>query len=501
VVLALVLYRPWTDLPFDIWDFREFLPVLKAQDGVMAQFHALREYYAPHGRMNLLFYGSFVVQWQWFGLDPAGWQWWRFVLMTVALVLAYRLIRRFRFSPPAAAAGAALFIASSSVQRGWVQLLAEPQVLCLLLVAALLATRYQEARHWLPRAVAIAGLVLGVLLSKEVVGVLALPILLVALVDWRRGELARPLLSRRNVGLSLFLAAAVLAIGAALMAVRQEPAAQGYAMAYGSAPLSFGTLATSLGRVLLPHQVAEHLLLGLIYPANVAFIILLALGWYHRLARPVGSRWTELQRLAAMLLVPVCGALVYWPWPKWDSFYGLPFLFGSALLVAAAVEELGRRGGGHRWLAGAAVLVLVGYSGIAADRSVRAATAMLRVNADLAGALADLGPAGRVVIVGQTEGPRALPVRGFELKAYAAAVDLAPLDALPAVLEAACEAIPSLLAGRAGQVMVVSYSYGCGRLPGAGTSWQRSFTYRDWLTLGRRTGTIAADLVVVSAPP
>ena len=64
-------------LPLDIWDFREFLPILNRTHGGWAQFVALLDYYAHHGRMNPLFYATFVVQYHWFGVDASGWQWLR----------------------------------------------------------------------------------------------------------------------------------------------------------------------------------------------------------------------------------------------------------------------------------------------------------------------------------------------------------------------------------------------------------------------------------------
>lgn len=503
LALALWLYRPWTDLPFDVWDYREFLPILQSHDGAGSQVEALGAYYATHGRANLLFYATFVVQWQAFGMDPLGWQWWRFASMVVVLVLMYGLLRRLRFTPWAAAAGTATLLASTGVQRGWVQLMAEPQALALLLGATLLATRFQAGDRWLARAGGIAVLLLAALLSKEVVGVLALPVTLVALIDWDRGGLARPLASRRNLALAGMLLAVAIGVGVALLQVRQAPDATGYGMAYGSASLSLGALADRFGRTILPHLVGESLALGLVYPANVAFLVLVGLGWYRRLREPAdgAARTGRMMGGALVLLVPLCGAVAYWPWPKWDSFYGLPFLAGSAFLVAGAVEALTRHERTGRWLAAVAVLVMVAYSAVAADRSLRAARAMLLLHRDVAMAIAGVGPGERVAVAGPVSGPGALPVRAFEFKDYAVAVGLSREENLPLVLEADCPSLPGLLAGGAGPLVVVSFAHGCGLLQGARVSLRRAFAYRDWLSFGRREGMVGADLAWVVPVP
>ena len=62
LAVAGYVYRPWVGLPFDIWDFREFVPLLRRTPGALAQLRDLLGYYASHGRQNALFYATFVAQ-------------------------------------------------------------------------------------------------------------------------------------------------------------------------------------------------------------------------------------------------------------------------------------------------------------------------------------------------------------------------------------------------------------------------------------------------------
>lgn len=498
-LIALYLYRPWVVLPFDVWDFREFLPLLSQSESVRAQFDSLTEYYATHGRMNLAFYATFVAQWQAFGMEPWGWQVWRFTLMMVNLVLIFLLLRRFHCSRWGAAAGAVLYLVASPVQRGWVQLMAEPQALMLLLIAALLASEYQRVQRWRLYAAGIAALILLVLLSKEVVGVAGGLILGLALVGTRNGVIVPPSRTGRNLVLFGLVGVVVASVGLLLLAIRSQPAAEGYSMVYGAGGVPIGRLVDNLTRMVLPHQVGGDLALGMLYPTNLAFILVVVLGWYRRLRTETGIDRQAMLQLAGVLAVPVVGALAYWPWPKWDSFYALPFFMGSALLVGLAVTTLSAGGRAYRALAMVAPLVILVYSGVAAQRSLATAEASLRLNGDLARAFGDIGPGGRIVVAGPTTGPRALPVRAFELKEYAAAVGLVAQEHLPLVFEAECDALPGLLAGGFGTIVVASYSYGCGRLAGASVSLRRPFAYRDWITFERRDGVISVDLVRVDA--
>lgn len=491
VGVAAWLYRPWVPLPFDIWDFREFLPLLRDAEGPWEQMQALARYYATHGRANVAFYASFVVQWQLFGLDSWGWQLWRFVLMAVNVALIYRLLRGLGASRWGAASGAGLFLASASVQRGWIQLMAEPQALMALVGAMLLALGYQVRPRWGWRAVGILALLLTVLLSKEVVGVLSAMVVLLAL-SWRADarRFGRVQLSSRNVALGLGMGGILLAVGALILALRSRPDAVGYGMSYGAGSLSLPRLIDNLTRGILPHTLSTSLTTVLLYPANIAFLLVVSLGWYRRwlTCRSDWIQWAVL--FGGFLAIPLLGALAYWPWVKWDSFYGLPFLLGSAGLVAFAVSALE---GERRWVARALPVVIVAYSAIVADRSVATAGAALRLNEGIARHLSDLGSEGRVVVVGPRTGPRRLPVTGQELREYAFAVGLAPRERLPAVLDGECNTIIPLLEGRGGAMTLVSYSYGCGRLVPASHSLVERYHYRDWITFGRREGVLSAD--------
>ena len=96
LMLALLIYHPYITLPLDIWDFREFLPILQRHHGIWDRFTALLGDYAHHGRTNPLFYGTFVLQYGWFDVGASGWQWLRVCWMSLDAVLIVVICRRAR---------------------------------------------------------------------------------------------------------------------------------------------------------------------------------------------------------------------------------------------------------------------------------------------------------------------------------------------------------------------------------------------------------------------
>lgn len=202
-----------------------------------------------------------------------------------------------------------------------------------------------------------------------------------------------------------------------------------------------------------------------------------------------------------MLALPLAGALAYWPWTKWDSFYGLPFHYGAVLLLAVAVTDLEAAPPVRRAVIRVAAIAILAYLAVGAQQLLGISDAILRLNARLAREYVALGPSATVAVLEPADPARQLPVGGIELKEYAIAMDWASREDLPTVLEGSCETAGPLLEGRGGSLTLVSFSYGCGRLPGAPASLSEEFAYRDWLSLGRRTGMLVADLVPVRAPP
>ncbi len=495
LAVAAWIYRPWVVLPFDIWDFREFVPLLRRSEGVVDQLAGLARYYADHGRQNLLFYSTFVAQWQWFGDSPAGWQLVRFGLMMGNVVLAFLVLRRFGISRFGALAGAGMLLAATPVLRGWVQLMAEPQALMALLLATLIALRYQGTVRWKRDAALLALLLAVVVFSKEVLGVLAGLVVLLAWCRQPDGSFRVPGKSPRNrllAGLSLLV---VFGAGILLLVIRSRPSAQGYGMAYGEASFTLARVGDLFLAAILPFRTAGDFRVGLLYPANLLFLAIAGLGWAVRL-RERGTRRSALIELGWIGAIPLVGALAYWPWPKYDSFYALPFFFGSALLLGCAVTALERRSRSYRIGVRIAVPIAIGYLAIAAQRSVAVASAALELNVALARNLKVFREADTVMVAGPRIGHRALPVQGPELGEYAVAMGYARSDELPRVVDVDCEGGRQRLAAGLGRKVLVSYSYGCGVFPESSVRLTRSYRYRDWLTLRPVIDSAMVDFLV-----
>lgn len=488
VLFALLIYQPFAALPVAVWDFREFLPILDGATGLADRYRALLEYYAGHGRMNPLFYLTFVLQHGAFGAEPLAWQLVRFVVMATDVVLVWWLAGRLGADGWGRAVSAALFVVATPVVGGWIQLMAEPWALLCLLAAAHVALDYREASPWPRRAAAITGCLAAAFLFKEVVGVLGAAVVVLALGGWPRPSLPPAGERRRAVGVALPALGVAVAIAVMLLAVRAAPEATGYGMAYGSAGFEPARLWHNLVATTLPVRPEGRAAIALLYPTNLLLLLLAAaalLAW--RPVLPARRLWV----LGLGLGLPLLGAVVYWPWPKFDAFYALPFFLGPALLLGGAVTVLGRRSAvSARWARAAAVAAVV-YGAIPARRSVDAAAARLRLDQSAAAMIARLGPADTVLVLGPLAADRRLPVAAAELRDYAVATGLVAAAGAATVLDVPCDRYGP---GAAPQYAYLSYSYGCGRFPQPGLRLASPYPWRDWLTLAPHVDTLAVDL-------
>ncbi|HKJ02950.1 MAG TPA: hypothetical protein VJ997_10860 [Longimicrobiales bacterium] len=492
--LAAVVYRPDRPLPFDVWDFREFLPILQARQGLLDRYVGLLGYYTSHGRMNPLFYFTFALQYQAFGENAYLWQLARFALMWVDVGLVMVLARRLGMGATGAALAGGLLVVATPAVRGWVQLMAEPMALAALLVAALAAVEYQVVERYGWRAAVIALCVLAALLSKEVVGGLGAAVVLFAVTGWSRppGAGAR-WFSRRNLVLASATLLAAVAVGAMILVIRSGDQATGYGMAYGSAPLSAGRY---VGNVVASTEVVHpegRAAMGLLYPANLLVLLMVLLGLAAAVRRGVARRRLALA-VGLGMLPPVLGALLYLPWPKFDAFYGLPLFVGPALLMGAACDALVRSRGARRWLAVVASVLTLGYAAIPASRSTEIAAAALVLNEQIARTLAALPPGDTVLVMGPTAGPRVLTVRADELRDYAVARRFADPAELPTVVDTPCERYFEVGLLDRPSMAALTYSYGCGTFPTSDVEFTAPFAWRDWISLERMVDSLKADL-------
>ena len=341
--LALYMYRPLSWRPFDMVDFSEFLPILRAHDGFWPRFVGLVEYYADHGRFNVLVYFFLALKWSLFDGNELAWQCARAVQMLVLTAATYALLRRLGMGVTGALFGAGLLVVSAPAARAWVRLtMAEPFGATAIVCAAVCGTYYQESGRWRRLALGIGALVALTLLAKEML-VAAVPLIL--FISWCRlsdGSFGRPIRSHRNTVLLKTVAAATALVLLPILVVAVQASPGAYVTAYGN--LAVGPL--DLLRLelftLIPFvPLADPMPLGLAV-AGLCYFVLLTMGLrlFAESARGQG-RFQAI--LAVGLVYPLLGAVAYLPWPAYQWFYSVPFLIGPAVLVAGSVAGVEQR--------------------------------------------------------------------------------------------------------------------------------------------------------------
>ncbi len=491
-LIALLVTRPWTRAAFPVWDYAELLPILRKADGFWQALAALAEFNRADGRANYLAYAQFALSWELAGDNPVLWQWQRAAVMLVAALLLVAVARRFGASPLAAGLGALLFTLSVPGTEGWLFLMGEPLAVLLLLLLLLACAGYRSAERWRLRGLLIAGLVLGVMLTKEVLGVL-LPVTLLLGFCLAPGEgFRRPVLGPRErwlIGcLGVVLALEVWSVRAAL----GDAAPGGYASGFASGGLELGRVGTLFQAMLLPARFVTAGIGTLLYPANLAFLLVLLLGAARPTEgqRPAGWGWW----VAGLLAYPLIGALTYGLWPRYSAFYGIPFFAGAVGLFILAGTGLERSHRIGRWLLlglGAAAILT---GGVVAERVI----AEKRALSDLAVRVVRSFPERPrldTLLVVAPPGGRRWPVTALELARYAVAIGV-PGTALPRITrDAPCAEVAGRLALPLGRTGVLNDQNPCGRLPARTAVWEAEVRYRDWLTLGGRRDTVRLELL------
>jgi hypothetical protein len=490
-LLALLLYRPWEVTAFSILDFSEFLPLVARTGSFPEAVASLSSYYGGHGRFAVLTYAWIAFNWTAFGLDPAGWEWARFALLTVNVVLVFALLRRLGQSQYASALGAALFVVAAPAAGTWIRLTGEPLSVLALLLAGLAATRYQQAARWQPVALLIVLLGAAAVAAKET-SVVVLPVLALFACTWRgRRGLGRLRFSRRNVVLLSAMAAATALLVLVILAGMSRQAAEGYARSYGDGAIGHVRYVTYLIVFVLPSQTAR----GIVgWGPTAVFAVLVVAGWVVR----VRSRGRTLHRLAEigmLAALPLLGAAAYMPWPRLELFYAYPFLFGAAGLLATGVTHLERGKAARSAAVRAAGVILIGLAAVQAGAWARQNAAVQALNADAAHALAQLPRHDLLLVAVAHYSPQEWQSMAPTLRRFALAMG-APAD-LPPARDIHCSELGSARLEGVRRVALLSFSHFCGRLPQPVRSVTRTAEFIDVATLRRRTTTYHADFVVV----
>ena len=493
---ALALFRPWIRGAFPVWDYPDVLGVLRGAPGVLEGARAIAVWNRPTGRANYLTFTQLSLTWNLVGSDAIGWQLARAAVMLLAAILLIWVARRLGATPLAAAVAAAVWIVAIPSTEGWILLAAEQVGVVLLLLLVLASAGYATTPHWRWRAVLIALLSGAVMLSKEIMG-FCLPMIILFAVSWDPAKgFRRPALGPRERWLAALLLIVLALEGWSVWTTMQDAAPGNYASLFGQRGFEPDRAVGLFQAMFFPARFTSGGLATTLYPANLAFLGLLLFGllWPARSAgRQPGWGWW----VAGLLAFPVLGAVIYGMWPRYSSYYGLPFFTGTAGLVALAATRIERQGRPGRMILVLLGAVVVGYTALASARVVkhRAATASLasRITRTLPGA----PPIDTLLLVTPQVGGRQWPVNASELRSYALLMEV-PAASMPVMRDASCEEVAQRLARPLGRTAVLNDQNPCGRLPQATVGWEEDLGYLDWITWKRVPLTMRVELLAPS---
>ena len=348
-LLAVAAIRPDTPSAFPVWDYDDMLPLFRQSHGVASAFHALVAFTRLDGRANYLTYLYLAATWRAAGDNPVAWQWHRAVVMLLCGALFVLVARRLGATPLLAAIAAIVLLLAVPSTEGWLFLMGEPLATALLLLALLVAFGFRTADHWHWRVAAIALLCLAVMLTKEVLGI-CLPVVVAVAACWEPGTgWQRPRFGARERWLALALLVVLLLETTSVVSALRHASPQAYARSFAEGGWSPGNALVLFQGMLLPDRFTSASWLSDLYPGNAAWLALIVLGFLaaQRLAPEARRRFW--QAAAALIAIPLVGALTYSLWPRYSAFYGIPFFTASTglfLLAGAAVAGESAAGGG-----------------------------------------------------------------------------------------------------------------------------------------------------------
>jgi hypothetical protein len=474
----------------DILDFSEFLLQMHGDAGVFENWARLARYYARHGRVNEVVYGLIAVNYRWFELDPLAWQALRAVQMLIVPFGVYLVLRRLGGTRFGSVLGASLFLFGSVPASNWLRQTAEPIATVFLLGATALVSGISQAPASWRRTVGIFMCVAGMLLSKETL-VACIPFLVLIASCWQANGTVRAFrFDRRTLEVLAACGTAVALLAGTLLwahSIRQEGA---YANLYGSASVGEGLWLGRLVPLILPVTLgaasARELIL---FPSNLVFVGLLGTGLL------VSLRWLERGQVHRKLLIasalPIAGLIVYLPWPRFELFYGLPFLLGPSLWVAVLLGHLGLN---RRWNAALSVcwIFVLTVSAITAADLAGYTRARREANQALAVDLSAQDPRDTVIVASARLTPQAWQNPAATLGRYAIATRIARTT--PVLIDMNCDQSAEVAAQRPRGSTLYVYGGGCDDLGTPDRRIQKPFVFFDWSSARVRTETFNVDV-------
>jgi hypothetical protein len=490
IVLCMLVYTPWSREPLDILDFSEFLLQLQAGGNLWDSWARLAGYYASQGRVNEVVYGLIAANYHLFGLDPLGWHVVRSVQMLALPAAVYLVLRRYGASRFGSTLGASLFLVGSVPASSWLRQTAEPLGTLFFLAAAALTCGFSEADAPGRRALAIGACVTGMLLSKETL-VACLPFLVLSASCWQAHGRFRPFqFDRRTAQVAGACTVAVAVLAGALIWAQTARRPDAYATLYGSTRLADNLWVGRLLPLILPVSFATRQPLEqILFPPNLVFLGMLFVGFV------ASWRWANRRQIHGKLLVsltlPVAGLLVYLPWPRFELFYGLPFLVGISLCAGILLGQLGLD---SRWKLGLTIcwLVLLAGSALIAVGQARYMRARREVNQALALDLSKHSPTDTVIVASAALTPQPWQNPAATLGRYAIATRAA--QSIPVLKDVGCDSISALAGQQRRRTTLYVYVDWCGEVGVSDRRIERPFSYFDWYSHSMRPAVVMVDV-------
>lgn len=497
-LLALAILKPWLTGAFPVWDFGDMLPILAAATDVPDAVAQLAAFTRADGRANYLTYLQVATTWEFVGDDPGGWQWQRAILMLVLGGMFSWTALRLGSTAFAAGVAGLLVVISVSGTEGWLFLVGEPLAAILLLSIVLLG---QHARRgaWSGRhVVGLALLCLGVMLAKEVAGVM-IPVALLLGAAWNpekgvRIEMPRSSLTQIGIALSIVLSLELVSFASALLDATQGA----YATNFQPGLASLTRWPTLFQAMLVPVRFVTAPISSLLYPANLAWLVLGGLALV--MSFHAHEKHRRAQLVLILLAAPLLGAMVYSFWPRYSAFYGIPFILGSCGLFAAVLTQLCSRGGIGRVLAVCGAIIVLAYTGISSHRIAGERRAFADLALATVRVLDSYPPIDTLLVVKPISGANRWPVSGAELRQYSLAMNL-QTDHTPAMVDANCAYVARRLSEPLNRLGVLNDQNNCGPLPTASVRLVASLPYIDWFSLTQSTDTLVIQLLLPDRTP
>lgn len=347
--------------PLDIVDFPEFIPLLEQAGSFTAGIASLAEYFGGHGRFNLVTQAYIGVVWLLVGENPVGWQAAAWVMMALFAGLLASLAHDLHSSTAGVIAAVGLTIIGSSGAAAWLRFTGEPLGAILFVCSLRIALRYRLGVSARLHAMLLALAWSSMVLAKETLVVL-IPIgAVVALVPpspFPNGVSSRP--AARPILGALLVTGLIITVVWISVRTAQHPTA--YAASFGEGSLSVTRFVWAALAIALPSRIDTNPpLTSLIFPANCLFlgVVFWAALRTRRNCPPTRMR----HPMAIAIGCTLAGSLVYLPWSRFESFYGLPFAVGPLALFALCVSQLVEGRGASRILVGAMLGVIAAFAG------------------------------------------------------------------------------------------------------------------------------------------